>query len=90
MVSSDPTLGQHVVYMDFYILANLVLKNLVHQSLVCCTYILKLKGHYLAIVDPIISDKDGLLLIFWYHPYLIVTQEGIHEGKEVMTGSCID
>lgn len=89
MVLSSLALDQYV-HIDLHVSANLIFKNFVHQTIVCCICILEPKEHDHVTVESMISYKGSILLIFGCHLYLVITIEGIYKGEELMIESCIN
>ena len=55
---------QHVIHISFHVSTQLILKKLIHQTLVSSPYIFQPVRHYSVAVGCFISDKRHLLLIF--------------------------
>lgn len=66
-------LNDHIININFYIIANLFLKDLVHQPLASCSYIFQAKWYYPITKQSFISNKRGFLQILGCHLDLIVS-----------------
>ena len=65
-------LDEHVVDVHFHGLAEIVREHLVNEPLVRDTSVLEPERHDFVAKDAPFRDKEGLLLIFWVHKYLVV------------------
>ena len=63
----------HVVDIDLDIFSDLLLKDPVHESLVCSAYIFQAKGHDPIVEVGIFSDEFHFLFVWDMHPDLIVS-----------------
>ena len=81
------TLDKHIVHIYFYIPPNLLAEHLVYQSLVHGSRVLRTERHDSVAIKPMAGDEGGLLLIFFCHLYLVVSREGVHKGKKLVS-SC--
>ena len=70
---------QHVVYVHLHIPSNLVREHAVHLSLVGGSCVLQSKGHNFVLVQPLVDNKRGLLLIVFVHKNLVVSRKCVHE-----------
>ena len=63
---------QHVVNIDLDISSNLMCEHLVHESLICCTYILEAERHHFVTKEALAGNERSLLLIHFIHFYLVI------------------
>lgn len=63
---------QHVININFYIMANLVAKNFVDEVLVSGFRVLQTKRHDLITVQPLVCNELYLLLVLKHHPDLVI------------------
>ena len=80
MVIFPFTLYQHVVYVHFNILPNLLDEHFVHGPLIRRFCILQPKRHDLVAKKPLACDKQSILLIEFVQPDLIIARENVHEA----------
>ena len=73
-------LENHVIDIDLNVSSDLMLENLVHQSLVCSAYIFKAKGHDPVAKVGIFSDECHFLLVWSMHSNLVVSRVGVQEA----------
>lgn len=77
-------LDDHVVYIHFNILPNLVLKDLVHESLVRGTSVFQSERHYLVAIVGVFSNECCFFLVGGgVHANLVVPRIGVEEAEEV-------
>ena len=60
---------------------------MVYQPLVYGSYALQTEGHNPIAIEPLAGDEGSLLLIFLSQLYLVVPEEGVHKGEELVS-SC--
>lgn len=72
MISDLLAFCQHIIYIDFHGLINLMLKHLVHQSLVRGPNIFQPKAHDLIAIEASVADESGAFLIRLVHQDLVV------------------
>ena len=75
---------QHIVYIHFHVVDDLILENLIGKVVVSGLHILQLERHNFTAVKPFIENEGHLQLILEYYFNLVVTQEHIHEAKHVV------
>ena len=63
---------QHVVNIDLHILAYLVSKDFVYQSLVGGSDVLQAERHHFVAVQASVCDERSMFLILGVHPDLII------------------
>ena len=80
------TLDEHVIHIYLYIPPNLLAEYLIYQSLVRGSRVLQTKSPDSVAIEPLVGDEGGLLLILFYHLYLVVSKEGVHKGKKFVPG----
>lgn len=84
MVCFFNTFNKHIINIDLYILADLVFKDFVDESLVRSSYILKTKRHYFIIVHTLIDHEGHIFFILMGYFYLVVTLESVHKTEHSM------
>lgn len=63
MIPRGAALDQHIIYVDFYVMTNLVFKDFIHQLLIDHSYILQIKRHHFVIEQTTVNNKSYL-----FHP----------------------
>lgn len=81
------TFDNHVV--DICLNPHLPTKHLVNLSLVSGSCVLKSEWHYFVAIRLSVNGKGCVLSVFRGHAYLIVSQESIHEGQQLVVRSGI-
>ena len=81
---------EHVINIDLYVLTNLVLENLIDQSLIGCSCIFQAEKHHFIAINIFVDYESSVFLILRNHPDLVVAQEGIHEAEYHLSRHCID
>lgn len=72
VILNTKTLYQHIIHVHLHHLSYLLHKYLVHQPLVRGSCILEPKGHYCAVVKPLIDDRKDVFLVELMHLDLVV------------------
>lgn len=75
----------HVIDVYLYGAPNLLLENLVHETLIGGDNVLQTKGHNLVAVQPTVGDKDHFILIGLVYWNLVVPRENIYETKYLIS-----
>src|SRR6185503_5533579 len=85
-------LDHDIINVDLYQLADEIMKNVIHGTLICCTGIFQSKGH-----DQVLEQPDrtwyserGLVYILWGHKNLIVASITIYKAHHLMASCCVD
>ena len=58
---------------------------MVYQPLVHGSCVLQAVGHDPVAIKPLLGDEGDLLLIFFYHLNLVVSEEGVNKGKKLVS-----
>ena len=85
MVRGDFGLDEYVVYIDLHCLTNLFLEHHINQMLVGHSCVLESKGHHLIVVQAVVCDKGGVLLIWDVHGDLIIPLISIHKAEQLVS-----
>lgn len=83
-------LNQHIVEVNFHCFSNLLEKHRADEALICGSSIPEPKWHYLVTIKASVSDKRGMFLIWPVHENFVVSEVGVHEAEQLISGNGVN
>ena len=86
MICSLCALHQHVIHVHLHVASDLSFEDLIDEALVGGSGILQTEGHHFVAVKALGGHEGRMLFVLRCHLDLVISDEGIHEAEQSMTG----